>query len=107
MPEWLHRWLERHQHPASRVLHAIGIPLLPLAGGLAAWQLVEGRWDLWFRPVVLVGVSYLLQWVGHRIEGNDLGEVIAIKRLLGRPYVAVSRRYRPTIAAENAKRESQ
>lgn len=107
MSGWLHRWLERHQHPTSRVLHAIGIPLLPLAGGLAVWQLVEGRWDLWYRPVALVGMSYLLQWVGHRIEGNDLGEVIVIKRLLGRPYVAVSRRYRPTTATESAERESQ
>lgn len=104
---WLHRWLERHQHPASRVLHAIGIPLLPLAGGVAVWQLVEWRWDLWYRPVVLVGVSYLLQWVGHRIEGNDLGEVIVIKRLLGRPYVAVSRRYRPATGADRGECERQ
>jgi len=99
--------LERHQHPVSRVLHAVGIPLLPLAGGLAGWQLVQSRWDLWYRPLVLIAVSYLLQWIGHRIEGNDLGEVIVFKRWLGRPYVAVSSRYRSEGGDNRGNRESQ
>jgi hypothetical protein len=94
MPAWLERWLERHQHPVSRVLHAIGVPLLALAAAVLVWLLVNRRWDLWYAPPALCGVSYLLQWIGHRIEGNDLGEVILIKRWLGRPYVAVSPRYR-------------
>jgi len=93
MASWLQNWLERHQHPASRVLHAIGIPMLPLAGALALVQLADDRWDLWWRPVGLLVVSYILQWVGHRIEGNDMGEVILIKKLLGKPYVAVAPRY--------------
>jgi hypothetical protein len=86
-------WLERHQHPASRWLHAVGIPLLIAAVGLAVWQLAQWRWDLWWRPVGLVVLSYLLQWNGHRIEGNDMGEVVLIKKMLGRPYVAVAPRY--------------
>lgn len=71
----------------------MGIPLLVWGLFLGGWQLADGRWNLWWRPVVLIAVSYLLQWLGHRIEGNDMGEVIMIKKLLGRPYVAVSRRY--------------
>ena len=38
-------------------------------------------------------VGYLLQYVGHRAEGNDVGEWAAVKRLLGLPYVGVSPRY--------------
>jgi len=67
--------------------------MLPIAAVLAVVQLVEWRWDLWWRPVGLLVFSYLLQWIGHRIEGNDLGEVVFIKRLLGLPYVAISPRY--------------
>jgi hypothetical protein len=92
MPRWLRNWLDRHQHPASQVLHAIGIPLTILAVVVAGLQLNQGRCDLWYRPVLLLVIGYLLQWVGHTIEGNDMGEVILVKRLLGRPYTAVSPR---------------
>ena len=93
MSQWVANWLARHRHPASRWLHAVGIPLLIFALALAGWQLARWRWDLWWRPVALLAISYLLQWIGHRIEGNDMGEAILIKRLIGRPYVGVSPRY--------------
>lgn len=92
-PAWLTNWLERHQHPASLVLHLVGIPLTLAAAGLAVGQLALWRWDLWYRPIVLLAGGYLLQWLGHVIEGNDMGEVILVKRWLGRPYVAVAPRY--------------
>jgi hypothetical protein len=93
MPTWLIRWLERHQHPVSLVLHILGIPLTIAAVVLAVVQVAGWRWDLWYRPAVLLAAGYLLQWIGHVIEGNDMGEVILIKKLLGRPYAAVSPRY--------------
>jgi hypothetical protein len=89
MALWLRNWFQRHQHPASLALHAVGIPLLAMGLILALVQLIQWRWDLWWRPAGLIVWSYLLQWLGHRIEGNDMGEVILIKKLLGRPYVAV------------------
>ncbi|MCP4593586.1 MAG: DUF962 domain-containing protein [bacterium] len=95
MGSWIANWNERHRHPVSRGLHFVGIPMLPLAGVLVVVQLVEARWDLWWRPVVLVLFSYLLQWTGHRIEGNELGEVVLLKRLLGRPYASVAPREKP------------
>jgi hypothetical protein len=92
-PAWLRNWLERHQHPVSRGLHYVGIPLAVGALVLGLVQLVQWRWDLWWRPVALLVMGYLLQWIGHRIEGNDVGEVILIKKLLGLTYVAVAPRY--------------
>jgi hypothetical protein len=41
-----------------------------------------------------VAVSYILQWIGPAVEGNDMGELILIKKLLGKPYVAVSPKHR-------------
>ncbi len=92
MPAWVHKWLQRHQNPVSQVLHAIGIPLLGVAGVLVVVQLMHGAWSLWWRPVLAVTVSYLLQWIGHCIEGNTMGELILINKALGRPYVAVAPR---------------
>lgn len=92
-PAWLRNWLERHQSRLSFWLHVFGIPLTVLAIPLAAWQLHQWRWDLWWRPAGLLGLGYLLQWVGHVYEGNDMGEVILIKRWLGKPYLAVSPRF--------------
>lgn len=94
MKSALANWNERHQHPLSRALHFVGIPLTIGFLILGGWQLAEGRWDLWWRPVLLLVVGYFLQWLGHVIEGNDMGEVILIKKLLGRPYVAVSPRFK-------------
>ena len=86
----IRNWQERHRHPVSRWLHAIGIPLLVFGLLLGAWQLGQWRWDVWYRPVGLIVVSYILQWVGHRVEGNDMGELVLIKRMLGLPYTAVA-----------------
>lgn len=86
-------WRIRHQHPASLALHAVGIPLTVAAAVLAVLQLREWRWDLWWRPAALLAFGYLLQWLGHRIEGNTMGEVILIRKWRGRPYVAVAPRY--------------
>jgi hypothetical protein len=92
-PAWLRNWLQRHQHPVSRALHYVGIPLAVAGGVLALVQLGQWRWDLWWRPVVLLVAGYVPQFIGHRLEGNDVGEVILIKKWLGRPYCAVSPRY--------------
>lgn len=90
---WLENWRQRHQHPVSFWLHMLGIPLTLAALVLALVQLAAWQWPLWYRPAALLLAGYALQWAGHRIEGNDMGEVIVVKRWLGRPYVAVSPRY--------------
>ena len=55
------------------------------AAGLALGSVVEARG--------LLMIGYLLQWLGHRIEGNTMGEWIVVCKLLGRPYVAVAPQY--------------
>lgn len=92
---WIN-WRERHRHPVSLLFHAIAIPMLVLAGVWVVLQLYAGAWHLWWRPVVLVVLSYVLQWIGHVVEGNDMGEVILIKKLLGRPYVAIGQKQNRT-----------
>ena len=76
----------RHRLPFNFWLHAVGIPLA-LAGVVLLFFLP------WYWGVSAFVLGYLLQWVGHRAEGNDVGEWAALKRLLGLPYVAVSPRW--------------
>lgn len=47
----------------------------------------------WYWGASLFVLGYVLQWLGHRWEGNDVGEWAAIKRLLGLPTVAISPRF--------------
>jgi hypothetical protein len=76
-------WLARHRVAFNFWIHMIGIPLamasLPL--------LVVADWE-WGLGALIGG--YFLQWVGHRVEGNDVGEFIPVKKLLGLPYIAIA-----------------
>ena len=79
-------WRERHQDPRNFAIHLIGIPLA-VAGVIAFFFLP------WYWGVAGLVLGYFLQWLGHRWEGNDVGEWAAIKRLLGLPTVAISPRF--------------
>ena|SRR5215471_21322499 len=79
-------WLVRHQHPFNFAIHLIGIPVA--VAGIPLLFLAP-----WYWGVGAIVVGYALQWLGHRVEGNDVGEWAGLKRLLGLPYVAISPRY--------------
>lgn len=80
MKRFLVNYVERHQNFWNQLLHLFGVPLtfvvslVLLIQGLAWWALAS-----------FLG-GYVLQFVGHAIEGNDAGEVVLLKRWLGRPY---------------------
>lgn len=81
-----HNWLLRHQNGFNFAIHMVGIPLA--FAGVPLLFLAE-----WYWSVGAIVVGYLLQWVGHRVEGNDVGELIPLKRLLGLPVVAIAPQY--------------
>ncbi|HXG12499.1 MAG TPA: Mpo1-like protein [Gemmataceae bacterium] len=85
----LRSWQERHQHPFNFGIHLVGIPLA-VAGVVMLFFLD------WYWGVGAVVLGYLLQYIGHAVEGNDVGEWALIKRCLGLPYVAVSPRWQKT-----------
>ena len=59
---FIETYKSKHQHPLNRLCHAIGIPIITIS-----WPLffLNWRWAL-----VLFVVGWLLQFVGHAIEGN-------------------------------------
>lgn len=76
-------WLARHQDAFNFWIHLLGIPLA--VAGLPLLFLAP-----WYWGVGAIVVGYVLQWLGHRVEGNDVGEFIPLKRLLGLPVVAIA-----------------
>ncbi len=84
----LRNWRERHRLPFNFYIHMLGIPLAVSGVVLLFFQ-------PWYWGVGAIVVGYLLQWIGHRAEGNDVGEWAAIKRLLGLPYVGIAPRWNP------------
>jgi uncharacterized membrane protein YGL010W len=85
----LEGWMLRHQLPFNYYIHLIGIPLALLVAPVLLFV------TEWYWALAAFVVGYLLQWIGHLAEGNDLGEWAAIKRLLGLPYVGISPRWNP------------
>jgi len=84
----LDNWLARHRRPVNLILHLVGIPPVAAAAALAVWAASGPNW-LWILAGALFIVGYALQFIGHRLEGNDPGEIILVKKMLGKPYRTV------------------
>ena len=78
---FIQNYLPRHRNPVNRLLHLIGIPLSFVAAPAAA---IAGY--PWYWHVGCFVGGYVLQFAGHAVEGNDAGEVVFVKKMLGLPY---------------------
>ena len=71
----LHRWLQRHATGPNRLLHAIGIPATVVA-------VVALFLHLWLLAAVCLVGGYLLQTIGHYLEGSRVGEILLLKKIV-------------------------
>jgi len=84
-------YLRRHRHPVNAALHIVGVPAafygfwlilksfsLSQSGSRSQDSPVSSNLLLGF---VCVFFGYLLQYLGHRSQGNEVGEVILIKKV--------------------------
>lgn len=74
-------YIQRHQNGWNQLLHLVGVPLTFI---VSVVFLVQDNWQVALG--CFVG-GYALQFIGHAIEGNDAGEVVLVKKWLGKPYV--------------------
>jgi len=73
--EFVIDYCQRHAHPLNAVLHIVGVPTV----FFGIFQIFTGQ--------PLFGVfnfvfGYFLQYVGHKIQGNEVGEVTLIKGII-------------------------
>lgn len=81
LKNFLANYRERHRHPVNLLLHIVGVPMTFVVSVIV---LIQGHWT-WALGAFFFG--YVLQFIGHAVEGNDAGEVILVKRMLGMPYI--------------------
>jgi uncharacterized membrane protein YGL010W len=60
---FIENYREKHQHPLNKLCHSVGIPMIVVSLPLFFFS---WRWAL--TPFV---VGWILQFVGHAIEGNQ------------------------------------
>jgi uncharacterized membrane protein YGL010W len=60
---FIENYKAKHRHPLNRLSHSVGIPLIVISLPLF---LVNWRWAL-----ALLVAGWILQFVGHAIEGNQ------------------------------------
>ena len=71
-------WRKRHRNTTNFYLHMVGIPACFVA---APVLLALRQW--WAAAALFVG-GYILQFVGHLVEGNNSGEAMLLRRLFSR-----------------------
>jgi uncharacterized membrane protein YGL010W len=67
----------RHSHPFNALLHLLGVPMV----FYGLYKMFVGF------PVpgmILFVFGYFLQYLGHRAQGNEVGEVTLIKLMCAR-----------------------
>src|SRR5687767_6662878 len=64
--DWIAEYAKSHTHPANRLCHTIGIPMIALSVVLAATALVAA--PLWKVAAALFVVGWIFQFVGHAYE---------------------------------------
>ncbi len=60
---FVENYKEKHQHPLNRLTHSIGIPMIVVSLPLFFFN--------WQWALALFVVGWILQFVGHAIEGNQ------------------------------------
>lgn len=81
LARFLANYIERHRNTANRLFHVVGVPMTFV--GTVVF-LIQRDW--WWAAGCFFG-GYALQFIGHAFEGNDAGETVLVKKLLGKPYV--------------------
>src|SRR6478736_6423520 len=77
MQEWIEEYGHSHQHPVNRLCHTFGIPMIAISLPLfvvalipfmtASLPIPAGFWKI---PAALFVAGWILQFVGHAVEGE-------------------------------------
>jgi uncharacterized membrane protein YGL010W len=93
---WVEDWLERHRDPRSFVLHMIGIPCTILGVVLIPIYVTLMSAHVFLLSAALFLGGYLIQFIGHALDGSEPGEVAFLRKKLGWRPVAVAAARHPS-----------
>ena len=71
MEEWVDEYAEAHQNQFNQICHAIGIPMIIVSLILVplGWLSIPSSSFLW-AGIALFIIGWILQFVGHAVEGK-------------------------------------
>lgn len=69
-------YIGRHKHPINAFLHIFGVPMV----FYGVYKLFCGASELSL-ALTLIVFGYVLQYLGHKAQGNEVGEVTLIKKI--------------------------
>jgi hypothetical protein len=64
---------QRHSHPINAFWHILGVPI----AFIGLYKFLTGSFAIGFTLLLL---GYLFQYLGHKAQGNEVGEVTLIKK---------------------------
>ncbi len=88
-------WLARHGRPVSFSLHMIGIPLTLMGALLVPVYVATLSLPIFLFSWSLFLIGYLIQFLGHALEGTEPGEITYLRKKLIR---SLRKRFRKSIA---------
>lgn len=66
--DWIAEYGRSHTHPANRLCHTVGIPLIAIS--VAVFVLALALPGFWILAAGLFVVGWIFQFVGHAYEGK-------------------------------------
>ncbi len=94
----VNNWIERHQDVRSFVLHLIGIPCTILGVLLLPIYVLLVSFSLFGLALILFVGGFLIQFLGHGLDGTEPGEIKGIRIWLSRRREARLERNRIPVA---------
>jgi hypothetical protein len=82
-------WLERHRNPTSFVLHMIGIPPTILGVLLIPIYVLLVSIPIFLLALTLFVGGYLVQFLGHAVDGTEPGEIKFLRGKFGWTYAGI------------------
>jgi uncharacterized membrane protein YGL010W len=68
MADWIQEYARSHQHPVNQACHTLGIPLVTVS--LLLFLAAPWTQGLWRAGLLLFGVGWFFQFLGHAVEGK-------------------------------------
>jgi hypothetical protein len=92
LPPWrlIQDWIARHRHPMSFVLHMFGIPPTILGVLLIPVYVIQLSIPIFLLALAMFVGGYLVQFLGHLIDGTEPGEIMYLRRKLGWTYPEIA-----------------
>lgn len=75
---FLSDYAKRHKHPVNALLHIFGVPL----AFFGIYKLFSSNLKEKGLGLSCLVLGYWLQFIGHRSQGNEVGEILLVKKIL-------------------------